>query len=292
MPKIGNMDFSSIAYGMMRIKDIDGKYVYDNLIKLKELGINVIDTADIYHINNYGDSERLIGNAFEYDLNLRNDFYLVTKCGILIPNDMYDIKHYNNSKQYIIDQVNNSLNNLKTDYIDLLLLHRPDYFSDFKEIYEAFKELKDSNKVKEFGVSNYTPIQYDSLKTYLLKRDIELVTNQIELSPFSNEHMLNDNIHYLKGNEISPMIYSILAGGKVFENNETNKVLSKLANKYKCSLSEIIIAYINSHGLNPCIILGSQKIERYEEAINGLSIKLTAEELHKIYYSFTQEEVA
>ncbi len=282
-------NFSKIAYGIWRIHELTVDKVYENLIELKKIGINVIDTADIYHINNYGDSEKLIGQALEKDNGLKKYFKVVTKCGIVARDTK--VKHYNNSQEYIINSANISRENLRIDTIELFLLHRPDYFMDFEEIYQAFKYLKDNNIVKQFGVSNYNSIQFESLRYYLDQRRIDLVTNQIEINAYTSEHYMNDNVFYLKSRSIQPMIWSPMAGGKLFEDNETNKVIKEVAKKMNLDIDTIMISFLNSQGLNPIIILGSHNITRYRNALKGLKIKLTAEQNYQIFKSLTQIDV-
>lgn len=284
-------EISNIIYGMWRLEGLDDKKVYDNLIGLKKLGINTIDTADIYKINNYGDSERLIGKALSYDKSLKNYFNVVTKCGICTASEKSSVKFYDNTKEYIINTVKNSLENLGVDKIYLLLLHRPAPFMDFEEVYQAFKYLKEEGMVQNFGVSNYTPIQFDSLNKYLLNRGINLITNQIEMNPLTTEHIDNENIYYLKGEEITPMIWSPMAGGQVFDNNNVNDVLVALANKYNVDTMNIVIAYLNSMGLEVKIVLGTHKLERYESAITSLDLRLESHEMYMILESYTKKSV-
>ncbi|MGL5020997.1 MAG: aldo/keto reductase, partial [Mycoplasmatales bacterium] len=163
--------------------------------------------------------------------------------------------------------------------------------NDFEEIYRAFKYLLDNNKVAEFGVSNYTPIQFFSLNKFLNKRGIYLVTNQIELNNFSSEHYDNDNIFFLKGEEINPMIWSPMGGGQLFEDNEISKGIEKIADKYNTSKENIVISFLHNQGLNPCTILGSHKIQRYEDAIDALELQITQEEKYKMIKFFTKKDI-
>ncbi len=281
-----------LAFGVWRIQDITSDDVYNMLVGLKALGINVIDTADIYHLEQYGDSERLIGDALAKDEELKKYFKVVTKCGIKAGAASPELPHYDFSYDHIIKSAYASRDNLGVESIDILLLHRPDLFADYAEIADAFEYLRNEWVVKHFGVSNFTPVQFESLNKYLLKRKIRLITNQIEMNTFTTEHIDNDNIFYLKGEEVNPMIWSPLAGGRLFtEGNAVNDVLKELAEKYNTSISNIAIAFLNNQGLNPIIVLGSMKIERYKEALEGMEIKLERIEMYAIMKALTGKDV-
>lgn len=282
----------NLAYGVWRIKDLTVDTVYDMLVGLKNIGVNVIDTADVYHLETYGDSERLIGEALERDPELRDYFRIVTKCGIKAGHLSPEIPHYDFSYDHIVKSAIKSRENLGVEAIDILLLHRPDLFADYTEIADAFTYLREQGIVKHFGVSNFTPLQFDSLNRFLLKRKIRLITNQIEMNTFTTEHIDNDNIFYLKGMEVSPMIWSPMGGGKLFdEGNAVNPLLQQLAEEYNTTIGNIVIAFLNNQGLNPIIVLGSQKIERYEEAILGMEIKLKRSDMYKIMKALTGSDV-
>lgn len=281
-----------LAFGVWRIQDLTVDTVYNMLVELKKLGINVIDTADIYHLESYGDSERLIGEALDRDEQLRDYFKVVTKCGIKAGAASPELPHYDFSYDHIIKSAFASRDNLGVESIDILLLHRPDLFADFGEIADAFEYLRDQGVVKHFGVSNFTPIQFEALNKYLLKRKIRLITNQIEMNTFTTEHIDNDNIFYLKGEEVNPMIWSPMGGGRLFtEENDVNGVLKELAIKYDTTIGNIAIAFLNNQGLDPIIILGSMKIERYIEALQGMEIKLERVDMYKIMKALTGENV-
>lgn len=281
-----------LAFGAWRIDGITSDDIYNMLVELKKMGINVIDTADIYHVEQYGDSERLIGDALAKDEELKKYFKVVTKCGIKAGAASPELAHYDFSYDHIIKSAMASRDNLGVDSIDIFLLHRPDLFADFGEIADAFEYLRNEGVVKHFGVSNFTPIQFESLNKYLVKRKIRLITNQIEMNTFTTEHIDNDNIFYLKGEEVNPMIWSPLAGGRLFtEGNEVNTVLAELADKYNTTIGNIAIAFLNNQGLNPIIILGSMKIERYREALDAMEIKIERIDMYKIMKALTGKDV-
>ena len=280
--KIGNLEMSEIIYGMWRISEanLETTELISLLEEMLELGINTIDTAEIYGAD-YNDAESKLGAAFKERPDLIEKFIIVTKNGI-VARDRAKTPHYDNSFDYVINGARKSIETMNIKKIDLLLLHRPDVFSDFDEIARAMQFLKEQNLVDNFGVSNYTPIQFDALNKFLKKRNLSIVTNQIEINTFNEEHYENDNVYYLKGEEISPMIWSPMGGGELFKENNTNKVVSKIAEKYNATVDEIAIAFLHNQGLNPVTILGSNKVDRYKKAINALNIKITYEEMYEI----------
>ncbi len=284
-------ELSKLAYGIWRLDGLTAQALYQNLVAVKGLGIDTIDTADIYHLKEYGDSERLIGEALNMDPSLKEYFKIVTKTGICLKDEDRDVKYYNNTYDYIVSSAKKSQANLGVESVYLYLLHRPSVFMDFEEVYQAFKYLKDNNIVKHFGVSNYTPIQFEALYQYLQKRGIELMTNQIELNALSTEHLDNDNIYYLKGREITPMIWSPLAGGAVFQDGEVNSMLAKLAAKYDVDIMNIAIAYVNQMGLETQIVLGSHKIERIKSVVDNIDLKLRDSEMFEILKAQTKVDI-
>jgi predicted oxidoreductase len=284
----GKFNVSELAFGMWTTAEcgMDVDQLHDFLCRLSELDINLLDTAAIYGA--YHRSEAALGAVLVKYPALRNKFTIVSKCGIEVRSQT---PHYDNSKEYILTQVHESLDALRIASLDVLLLHRPDIFMDFDSVYQAFRELKDEGKVAEFGVSNYTPEQFKALYGYLNRRGIRLITNQIELNAFTDEHYRNDNTWYLKGEAIHPMIWSPLGKGQLFDDNDVSYGIRSLAEKNNATVTQIMISYLTSQGLNPIILLGSHKIERYIDAIKGLELKLTHEEMYYILKLFRKENV-
>lgn len=182
-----DLSFSRIVHGLWRLAD--WKFSDEELIALIEQcieqGITTFDHADIY--GSYT-CESLFGRALEIKPGLRRKMEIVTKCGIVLesPNrPEHKSHHYNTGKEHIIASVEKSLQNLKTDYIDTLLIHRPDPFMDPEEVADAFATLKNDGKVRHFGVSNFKSHHFTMLQSYL---EMDLITNQIELSAFQLEN--------------------------------------------------------------------------------------------------------
>jgi predicted oxidoreductase len=161
-----DLSFSRIIHGLWRLADWD-QPKEDTLSLIQhniESGITTFDHADIY--GSYT-CEALFGEALSLQPSLREKMEIVTKCGIVLPSDnrpQHKTHHYNTSKKHILASVENSLQHLKTDYIDLLLIHRPDPFMNGEEVAEAFSQLKEEGKVRHFGVSNFKDHQWNMLQ--------------------------------------------------------------------------------------------------------------------------------
>ncbi len=258
-----------------------------------ELGVTSFDHADIY--GNY-ECETIFGNILKDNSSIREKIQIVTKCGIKLLSPQFpetQIKHYDTGKEHIIKSVNNSLKNLNTDYIDLLLIHRPDPFMNADETAEAFYELKKMGKVLHFGVSNFLPHQFSMLQSRL---DFPLSTNQIEVSVLCTEHFENGNVDYLQEKRVAPMVWSPFAGGRIFwENSDqairVRNILNEFAVKYQTGIDAIANAWLLVHPVNFIIVLGTGKIERVKSALKGMEIKLTREEWFKIWIASKGNEV-
>lgn len=291
---LGTVTCSEYAFGMWRILDkySESSEVTSLILELEKIGINTLDTAQVYG-GGLHRAERILSD-FCADQSRRERFKIITKAGIGSldekGNTIYGF--YDFSKANILNSVDNSLKALNTNYIDVFLLHRPDYFADFKEIAEAFAQLKAAGKVIEFGVSNFTPIEFASLQKYLSKVGIKLVTNQIELNPFTSEHIDNGNLFYLKGEEISPMIWSPYGGGRLFAKNDPkNQVIYELANKYNICVEEVVCAYLRATNTNPIIILGSNRLINYQKIASFKGLELSKQEIYQILSNCADFEV-
>jgi predicted oxidoreductase len=238
----------------------------------------------------------LFGNVLRENPSLRKKIQVVTKCGIKLISQKFPehkLHCYDTSKAHIIKSAENSLRNLSTDYIDLLLIHRPDPLMRADDTAEAFYDLKKSGKVLHFGVSNFLPTQFNLLQSRL---DFPLITNQIEVSVLNTDHFDNGNIDFLQEKRISPMVWSPFAGGRIFwENSEqANRVrnaLNEIANKYQVGIDAAATAWLLVHPVNFIVVLGSGKIDRIKSALKGLEIKLTREEWFKIWIASKGHDV-
>lgn len=287
---------SRLVHGHWRL--LDWNLSNNELLKftqqLMDLGITTFDHADIY--GNYA-CEKKFGDALQLNKKIRENIQIISKCGIQLVSDKYPnrkIKHYDYSYDHIVSSVNNSLQNLNTDYIDLFLLHRPSPFFDPEEIAKAFTYLENSGKVMYFGVSNFTAEQFDRLNSFLGNK---LVTNQIEISPYCLEHFENGNIDFLQYHQIKPMAWSPTAGGRLFKPNSKKEQriyhqLQEVAHELEVdSIDQIIYSWLLKHPAKIIPIIGSGKIERIKNATEAFSIDMTLEQWYKIYTASKGEEV-
>jgi predicted oxidoreductase len=268
--------FSRIIAGAWRWHTIS----HDGLERLIQTsldrGITTFDHADIY--GDHG-NERLFGDVLRRNPSLKKSMQFISKCGIKFPSAHRPatwVKHYDTSKEHILWSVENSLTQLNTDHLDLLLIHRPDPLMSPVEIAEAFSELKHAGKVLHFGVSNFTPDQFDNLKSYL---SFPLVSNQIEISLFLPQPLFDGSLDNLMKHRASAIAWSPLGGGKFFtgENEIGSRVLNGLnllAYKYQATPSQLLIAWLLRHPSQIFPVIGTTKTERVEESIKALEITI------------------
>jgi predicted oxidoreductase len=259
-----------------------------------ELGVTTFDHADIY--GNYT-CEKLFGDALSLKKSLRNEIEIVTKCGIKLVSEKFPsrkVKIYDYGFDHIVSSVNNSLANLGTDHIDVLLLHRPAPFFNPEIAAQAFSALKKSGKVLHFGVSNFNPVQFDMLNSFT---EEPLVTNQVELSPYCLEHFDNGNIDYFLKERVKPMAWSPLAGGRLMnprdeKEGRISQALWEVAGELNVdSIDKIIYSWLLKHPACIIPIAGTRNIERIKIAVEALDIDMTLEQWYKIYNASTGKEL-
>jgi predicted oxidoreductase len=282
-----DLSFSRIIHGLWRLADWNqSKEETLSLIQHNiENGITTFDHADIY--GSYM-CEALFGEALALQPSLREKMEIVTKCGIVLPSDNrpeHKTHHYNTSKKHILTSVENSLQNLKTDYIDLLLIHRPDPYMNGEEVAEAFTQLQEEGKVRHFGVSNFKAHQWNMLQSYL---PFPLITNQIELSAYHLENFEDGTLNLCQEKRVAPMAWSPLAGGAIFKGEDEKAIrlqhtLKKIQEETGAKgMDEVLYAWLLNHPANIMPIVGSGKKERIQHAINSLSISLNHDQWFEI----------
>ncbi|QHE60844.1 aldo/keto reductase [Rossellomorea vietnamensis] len=282
-----DLSFSRIIHGLWRLSD--WKQSKEDTLSLIqhniENGITTFDHADIY--GSYT-CETLFGEALALQPSLREKMEIVTKCGIVLPSDNrpeHKTHHYNTSKKHILTSVEHSLQQLKTDYIDLLLIHRPDPFMNGEEVAEAFTQLKEEGKVRHFGVSNFKDHQWNMLQSYL---PFPLITNQIELSAYHLENFEDGTLNLCQEKRVAPMAWSPLAGGAIFKGEDEKAVrlqhtLKKVQEETGAKgIDQILYAWLLNHPANIMPIVGSGKKERIQHAIDSLSIQLDHDQWFEI----------
>ena len=231
-------------------------------------GINSFDHADIY--GGYT-TEQSFGDAFaETGIN-REDVFFISKCGIIYPSEKLPVKtkHYDYSEDHINKSVDNSLKNLRTDYLDCLLLHRPSPLMDISIIADTFNRLIKSGKIKSFGVSNFTANQMD-----MFKGKVEILYNQINLSLTHLDHMFDGTLEYMQANNILPMAYSPLGSYFKEENGKIKEVVDKLKNKYDCTDYQLLISWLLKHPSKVYPVVGTTKSDRIKSTLESLKIEI------------------
>lgn len=235
--------------------------------------ITTFDHADIY--GGYT-TEADFGKAWKNMTVAREKVQFITKCGIkmIAENRDYGIKHYDYSKEHIIRSVENSLKNLQTDYIDVLLLHRPSPLMEPEVIAEAISKLKDSGKILHFGLSNFTPSQTDLIRKYS-----EVSCNQIQFSATHLQPMLNGELEYMMLHNIQPMAWNPL--GSIYKEAipqtiRLQDLLQKLSIKYGVSDDLLLLAWILKHPAKIQPVVGTTQIDRIKnlKQLNGFELEL------------------
>ncbi len=239
-------------------------------------GITTFDHADIY--GDYS-TEEDFGYAFAKANIQRSNLQLISKCGIQYMGEarpQLKVKHYQYDAEYIIWSAERSLKKLQTEYLDLFLLHRPSPLMQAEEVAKAFDQLKTQGKVRDFGVSNFTPSQVD-----LIQAAAKVSTNQIEFSLTQHSAMHNGSLDHMTINNITAMSWSPI--GNVFkENNEQSqriqKVLQPLCEKYSATEDQLLLAWVMKHpaGIHP--VIGTTSVDRIANAVKARDIRLERED--------------
>ena len=257
-----------------------------------DIGVSSFDHADIY--GGYS-VEALFGQALALRPALRSRLQLVSKCGIKLVTPArpgHQVKHYDSSAAHVRASVDQSLQALRTDHLDLLLIHRPDALTDFDELADTFEALRREGKVRCFGVSNFAPHQLAPLH-----RRIALATHQIELSPLHLDPLHDGVLDQCQDLGLRPMIWSPLAGGRVFTADDERArrlrhTLQAMADELGLSVTTLVIAWVLRHPSRPLPILGSRRIEVARDAMAALALRMDAQQWWRIWTAATGREVA
>lgn len=288
-----NTKLSTVVAGTMNWGIWDKKLSIsemENMIQIcLENEISTFDHADIY--GSYT-TEAQFGKAFSESKIERNKLQLISKCGIqlLSENRNNTIKHYNYDKDYIIWSVENSLKNLKTDYLDVFLLHRPSPLMKSDEIAEAIEKLKSEGKIIDFGLSNFTFSQ-----TELIRQKTNVKYNQIQFSATHLEPMVDGSFDYMQVHKIRPMSWNPL--GSVFrEDNEQTRrlkiLLAKLVEKYHFGADTILLSWVLQHPAHVIPVAGTVNISRIQLLTKASELILDKEDWFAIWTASIGKEVA
>lgn len=290
---------SRLILGCMRMPALSAQDAAKMIRTACELGINYIDHATCYGED--GEAEKRFGEAIALTDVRREDLIIQSKCGIRVKEQIFDWR-----KSNILSSVDGILARLKTDYLDVLLLHRPDLLFDPEQVAEAFDELEASGKVRTFGVSNTMPMQIELLKKYV-KQPLKI--NQLQLS-LEQSQLIDQGLYmnnkttdmslmrdggaldYCRLNDItiqawSPLQYGMF-GGMFIDNPafpELNKVLGELAEQYGASKAAVAVAWILRHPAKMQVIAGTMNPVHLREMAEADRIALTHEEWYRLYLS-------
>jgi predicted oxidoreductase len=266
---------------------------YEQLVdQCLENGITSFDHADIY--GDYSTEEEF-GQVIKNRSSIRNHIQLITKCGIQLktnPRHEHLIKSYNTSRDHIIASVEYSLRVLQTDYIDVLLIHRPDPLMNPIEVADAIDLLKRQGKILQFGVSNFLPNHIDLLRKY-----INVDYNQIEISILNHLPFTNGILDYCLLHTITPMAWAPLGGGIMNDDSHPRyraivAAATSLAQKYNTGVNQVLIAYLLKHPSGIIPVLGTTKIERLNQAREAKNVLLSREDWFTLHIASTGEDVA
>lgn len=297
------LKFSRLIYGTWRLTDppVDpSTYKPESLLQriraCLSLGITTFDLADIYGGGGH-ECEKCFGDALKLKPELRENMQLVTKCDIRFPNPSapdVKVKHYDTSKQYILSQVQDSLKFVGVEYFDALLIHRPDPLMDADEVAEAMNQLKQEGKVRYFGVSNFTPSQFDLLQSRL---EFPLITNQIEMSVLHVDPLFDGSLDQCQKLRICPMIWSPLAGGSIFKaedpvSSRTRKAIEDVAHELKANIDQVAFAWLLRHPAKLLPIIGTNDPNRLKSAAESVNLDMSRQQWFKILEAFNGQECA
>lgn len=285
--------YSRIIAGTMTWGNWGKQLATDQMIALMnsclELNITTFDHADIY-----GDytTEEQFGTAFNKSAISREEIQLITKCGIQFDAKARSnrVKHYNYDKDYIVWSAERSLKLLKSEYLDVLLLHRPSPLMQPSEIAEAIMQLKKDGKIRQFGVSNFTPSQIALLETVL-----PVEGNQVEYSLTTNEVMNNGILNDCLSNKRMAMSWSPLGAYFREETEQTKRIreiLNNLCEKYEASEDQLLLSWVLKHPSKIHPVVGTATPERLALAMKAVEIDLELEDWFLLLEASNGNEVA
>ena len=289
----GKFSASAISLGCMRMGGLTEKRVDAIMDTAIENGINFFDHADIY---GRGDAEKVFGDYLKRNKNARDKMFIQTKCAI--HDGQFDF-----SKEHILKSVDGSLLRLGVDYVDVLLLHRPDTLMEPEEVAEAFDVLEASGKVRYFGVSNQNMMQMELLKTCvkqpLIANQLQfsvteagMVTSGMNVNMKNPESVMHDGgiLEYSRIKNItiqawSPFQYGFFEGNFVDSDKypELNRVLAEIGDKYGISKTGVAAAWILRHPANMQVIVGTMNPEHLKDVCDASDVVLTRQEWYDIY---------
>ena len=281
----GDLDLSRIVYGMWRLADDDDRSEANVRAKIEaclEQGITSFDQADIY--GDY-ESQRVLGQALKAAPELREKIEIVSKADIALISDKFPerrTKHYDTGRAHIMASVDASLAEMGLDYLDLLLIHRPDPLMDHRETGAVLDELVTTGKVRAVGVSNFRLFDWTLLQSAMRT---PLVTNQIELNLLNSEPLRNGDVAFLQERDIPPMAWSPLAGGALFETSKQPILnrLNEIGADQGVDATAVAIAWLLHHPAKIIPVLGTNNLERISRISDATKVSLDRETWFELY---------
>ena len=283
---------SPAIYGFYRwdIEEHNTAEAIEKIINLcLESGINTFDHADVY--GSY-QCETLFGKAMDRRSFKREDIVLFTKCGLRIPDESQPgvrLKYYDTSRDHILKSVDNSLNRLKTDYIDIFLLDHLDHISDLDETAYTLRQLKEAGKIRNIGVANFSVFQHQLLAAHL---NMPIVTNHIELNLLNTSAIDSGQIDYIKQRYMRPLASAPLAAGRIAVGQDDIAVrvrgkLQALSSKYNADIESIAVSWLIKLGALP--LIGTTNEQRIRNIISSFDINLDNQDWYELYHASRNE---
>jgi len=292
----GQLTVSRTIAGLMRLREwnLSDQELLAWIESCIEMGVTTFDHADIY--GSYT-CEAEFGRALALKPSLRDQIQLVTKCIIQLKSDNRPdtyVHHYNTSAEHIRWSIEQSLRNLQTDTLDLLLIHRPDPLMNADEVAGALDEALKSGKVRHVGVSNFTPSQFDLLQSRL---DSPLITNQVELSVMQMTALTDGTLDQCQQLRMRPMIWSPLGGGAIFRGDteqarRLQTTMNRIASEHGgAGLDQIALAWLYKHPVGATVVLGTGKLDRIQAAVAAEAIDLDRQQWFSIWEASAGHDV-
>ncbi|MDO7545235.1 MAG: aldo/keto reductase [Flavobacteriaceae bacterium] len=288
---LNSPEYSQIIVGTMNWgswgASLSTKEVSTRIEAAFKLGLTTFDHADIY-----GDytTETAFGTGFKASGLSRESVQFISKCGIALANKSRGTvtNHYNYTYQYILNSVQRSLEELQTDYLDLLLLHRPSPLMDPIEIQQAIQTLLDKGYIKSFGLSNFTPSQ-----TTIIQQKLKVSANQMEISLKASDPFFNGALDHCLMHQITPMAWAPLGG--ILSNKSLplalEKAFEEMEKKYALTRDAILLAWLLKHPAAIHPVIGTTKVERYKNAISAMNIDFDIEDWFYLLAAFRGHDI-
>lgn len=291
-----DISFSRIIYGAWRwdacepFRESWGRAIIEACL---ECEITSFDHADIY-----GDfrCEEYFGRVLREAPGLRDKIEIITKCGIQFPSARrpgVQIKHYNTTSEHIEASVENSLVNFGTDYLDLLLIHRPDPRMDYEDTAYGLESVVRSGKVKAVGVSNFLPWQFETLSNFM---SIPLVTNQVEFSVLNTQPLYDGTVAQSQMRGFPLTAWSPLGGGSLFHGQDDRSLrirscLEELGRPQNFNLAQVALSWILQHPADILPVIGTNQVERIREYATATAMEWDLQDWYRVLEATVGHEV-